>query len=102
MYNIRFTEQADTDLLGIYVYTYQTWNEKQAIQYTNGLKDAINKIAENPERIGTVDRSAVRPGYRSCRYKSHLVFYRTAGSYVEVVRFLQKRMDIIGHFSDES
>lgn len=58
MYSIRFTEQADADLLGIYIYTYNTWNEAQAIKYTDGLKDRINKIAANPERLGTVDRSA--------------------------------------------
>lgn len=72
MYSIQFTEQADADLLGIYIYTYNTWNEDQAIEYTNGLKAAVNKLAENSERIGTVDRSAVRPGYRSYRYQSHL------------------------------
>ena len=57
MYSIRFTEQADADLLGIYIYTYNTWNEDQAIEYTDGLKAAVNKLAENPERLGTVDRS---------------------------------------------
>ena len=102
MYSIRFTEQADTDLLGIYVYTYSTWNEKQAILYTNGLKEAIDKIANNPERIGMVDRSAVRSGYRSDRYQSHVVFYRIVGNYVEVVRILHKRMDITKQFSDET
>ena len=72
MYSIRFTEQADADLLAIYIYTYNTWNEAQAIKYTDGLKTAVNKLAENPERLGTVDRSTVRPGYRSYRYQSHL------------------------------
>jgi len=102
MYSIRFTEQADTDLLGIYVYTHNTWNKDQANQYTAGLKDAINKLAANPERIGTVDRSVVRPGYRSDRYQSHLIFYRVTGNYLEVVRILHKRMDIRKQFSDGS
>ena len=101
MYNIRFTEQADTDLLGIYIYTYNTWNEDQAIEYTDGLKAAVNKLAENPGRLGTVDRSAVRPGYRSYRYESHLVFYRVSGQFVEVVRILHKRMDVGKQFSSE-
>ncbi|MBE9063289.1 type II toxin-antitoxin system RelE/ParE family toxin [cf. Phormidesmis sp. LEGE 11477] len=47
MYSIRFTEQADADLLGIYIYTYNTWNENQAIEYTDGLKATVNKLAEN-------------------------------------------------------
>lgn len=102
MYSIRFTEQADTDLLGIYVYTYNTWNETQAIEYTNGLKDTINKLADNPQRIGTVDRSVIRPSYRSYRYQSHLVFYRVSGQFVEIVRILHKRMDVNKQFSGES
>ena len=101
MYDIRFTDQADADLLGIYIYTYNTWNEAQAIEYTDGLKATVNKLAENPERLGTVDRSAVRPGYRSYRYESHLVFYRVSGQFVEVVRILHKRMDVGTQFSDK-
>ena len=101
MYSIRFTEQADADLLSIYIYTYNTWNEEQAIEYTDGLKDTVNKLAANPTRIGTVDRSSVRPGYRSYRYQSHLVFYRVSGQFVEVVRILHKRMDVGKQFSGE-
>ena len=101
MYSIRFTEQADTDLLGIYIYTYNTWNEDQVIEYTDGLKVAVNKLAENPERLGTIDRSTVRPGYRSYRYESHLVFYRVSDQCVEVVRILHKRMDVDKQFSNK-
>lgn len=101
MYNIRFTEQADADLLAIYIYTYNTWNEAQAIEYTNGLKDTLDKLSKNPERLGTIDRSEVRSGYRSCRYQSHLVFYRVSGQFVEVVRILHKRMDVGQQFSSE-
>ena len=101
MYSIRFTEQADADLLSIYIYTYNTWNEAQAIEYTDGLKVAVNKLAKNPDRLGTVDRSTVRPGYRSYRYQSHLVFYRVSGQFVEVVRILHKRMDVGKQFSSE-
>ena len=101
MYSIRFTEQADADLLSIYIYTYNIWNEAQAIEYTDGLKAAINQLAENPDRIGTIDRSAVRPGYRSYRYQSHLVFYRVSGQFVEVLRILHKRMDVGKRFSGE-
>ena len=102
MYSIRFTKQADADLVSIYVYTYRTWNEAQAVDYTNGLKAAICKIAENPKRIGTADRFKVRPGYRSCRYQSHVVFYRVSDRFVEVVRILHKRMDIEKQFSGDN
>ena len=101
MYSFRITELADADLLSIYFFTYITWYEEQAIEYTDGLKDTVNKLAANPKRIGTVARSAVRPGYRSYRYQSHLVFYRVSGQFVEVVRILHKRMDVGKQFSSE-
>lgn len=48
MYSIRFTEQADLDLLNIYTYSYRSWGELQAVKYTDLLREALNKIAANP------------------------------------------------------
>lgn len=101
MYKIRFTEQADLDLISIYSYSYRSWGEPQAIKYTELLREAINKIAANPERIGTVDRSYLRPGYRSYHQQRHLIFYRVVDSCVEIVRFLHDSMDIESHFPDK-
>lgn len=101
MHNIRLTELADADLIGIYIYTHNSWGEPQAIKYTNALKGAFEKIAENPVRIGTVDRSDVRPEYRSYRQQRHLIFYRVVGNTVEIVRLLHDSMDITKHFSED-
>lgn len=102
MYSIRFTEQADIDLLNIYTYSYRSWGEPQAVKYTDLLRDALNKIAVNPERIGTVDRSYLRPGYRSYHQQRHLIFYRAVDNYVEIIRFLHDSMDIDKQFSLEN
>jgi toxin ParE1/3/4 len=101
MYSIRFTEQADLDLLNIYIYTHNNWGEPQANRYTDSLRDAIYKIATEPERIGTVDRSYLRPGYRSYHQQRHLIFYRVEDNYVEVIRFLHDSMDIATHFPND-
>lgn len=102
MYSIRFTEQADLDLLNIYTYSYRSWGELQAVKYTDLLREAINKIAANPERIGTVDRSSLRPGYRSYHQQRHLIFYRAVDNYVEIIRFLHDSMDIDKHLPKEN
>ncbi|MEM8503687.1 MAG: type II toxin-antitoxin system RelE/ParE family toxin [Cyanobacteria bacterium P01_D01_bin.1] len=101
MYSIRLTEQADADLLSIYTYSYNTWGDQQAAKYTDGLREAIKRIADQPNRIGTVDRSSVRLGYRSYHQKRHLIFYRTVDNYVEIVRILHDSMDIDQQFSEE-
>jgi toxin ParE1/3/4 len=101
MYNIRFTEQADLDLLNIYTYTHNNWGELQATKYTDFLREALHKIATKPDRIGTVDRSYLRLGYRSYHQQRHLIFYRVEGNYVEVIRFLHDSMDVEKHFPDE-
>ncbi len=95
-----FTEQADADLFGIYVHTYQTWGEKQAIKYTNLLRHAIEKIAANPTFPGTRDRTEVRPGYRSYHAQRHLIFYRSVERRIEIVRILHDSMDIRSHLPE--
>jgi toxin ParE1/3/4 len=102
MHDIRFTEQADLDLLNIYTYTHSTWGAQQATKCTDLLRAALHKIAEKPDRIGTVDRSYLRPGYRSYHQQRHLIFYRVEGNYIEVIRFLHDSMDIAQHFHDDA
>lgn len=100
MEGVIFTEQADSDLFGIYVYTYQTWGEAQAIKYTNDLKTAMSKVACNPTLLGK-RRDKIRPGYFSYHVGRHLFFYRIADEGIEIVRILHDSMDVKRHFPDE-
>jgi len=94
MLQIRYTELADSDLFDIYVYTYRTWGAAQAKTYTDSVKVAIYRIAEEPERPETKDRSSLYPGCRSYLMKRHLIFYRVVGEYLEIMRILHGSMDI--------
>jgi len=98
MLKIRYTEFADQDLFAIYIYTHKTWGAAQAQKYTTQLKTAIERLAQEPSRIGTVDRSALYPGSRSYLAKSHLVFYRVVDEHLEILRILHSRMDIPSYF----
>ena len=99
MENVIFTEQADSDLFGIYVYTYKTWGEAQAIKYINDLKAAISKVASNPKMLGK-QQDQIRPGYFSYHVGRHLFFYRIADERIEVVRILYDSMDYKRHFPE--
>lgn len=99
MYRVRFTEQADSDLFNIYLYTYKTWGVTQADKYTDGLREAIAFLAQEPGRPGTVDCSALRPGYRSYHHQRHLIFYRVVKDALEIIRILHDSMDVPRHLS---
>ena len=104
MLNIFYTELADADLIGIYIYTYETWGESQAVRYSDALKAAIYRLAEEPRLPGTLDRSGLYPGCRSYLVKRHLILYRVVEDSLEVVRILHGRMDIpsrIAEFYDQ-
>lgn len=102
MENVRFTEEADRDLFGIYVYTYQTWGEAQADLYVAALKASIGKIAAEPTRPGTVDQGRLRPGLRSYHHQRHLIFYRAIRQGIEIIRILHDSMDVSSKFRDSA
>lgn len=101
MYNIRFTEQADTDLYGIYIYTFQTWGDRQADKYSELLREAIHRLAEDPFRPETKDRSDVGQAYRSHHCGRHLIFYHIRDEQIEILRILHDSMDVHRHFADD-
>ena len=46
---VRKSALAETDLLGIWGYTFDEWNAAQADQYLDELAYAIEQLADNPE-----------------------------------------------------
>lgn len=95
-----FTEQADQDLLRIYLFTYQTWGEEQAVHYTNALKQRMQKLANNPS-LGK-RRNEIRPGYYSYHQGRHYIFYRVVDNGIQIVRILHDQRNIDRQFSEDS
>ena len=46
--DVRFSNQADTDLIDSYLYGFTRFGPKQADRYERSLRHAIDLIAENP------------------------------------------------------
>jgi toxin ParE1/3/4 len=88
-YKIR--EKAIEDLESIWLYTLDTWSEKQANNYYNLIIQEIELIAGN-KSIG-VSIQNIRNGYYFSRVKSHVIFYVITEK-LEVVRILNQKMDI--------
>ena len=83
--------KAENDLIDIWLYTLNEWNEKQADHYLDELNDKIQKLIDNPY-LGT-NCEYVRKGYRRLAVFHHKVYYYLTDDSIEVVRVLHERMD---------
>ena len=90
-----FSARAKADVDGIWNYTVERWGERQAEIYLRLIGAAVASIAADPKVGRPCDD--IRPGYRKYLVGSHVVFYRTTGKAVLVVRILHQRMDVERH-----
>jgi toxin ParE1/3/4 len=87
--------RARADLDEIWRYTAQRWGPDQAERYIRVLQNAIETVAEEPRRGRHCDE--VRKGYRSYPAGSHVLFYRSVKSGIDIVRILHSHMDFERH-----
>jgi toxin ParE1/3/4 len=91
MRKIRLSVLAESDLLDIWQYSFEQWDEAQADKYLDELDRGISLLAENPE-LGA-NRDYVREGYRALFVGRHAIYYSVTGSSIRVVRVLHSQMD---------
>ena len=89
---IVFHEAAIVDLEEIWFYTFQTWSLEQADRYHGLIYKEIEFLAGKPK--SGKDISHIREGYRSCKIKSHYIFYKYSLTEIEIIRILHESMDI--------
>ena len=92
------SKKAVIDLEDIWIYTVEKWSIAQADRYYNLIFDEIDHICQDPTSGKNMDH--VRKGYRASKVKSHLIFYRTIGATIEIIRILHERMDLDSRLSD--
>ena len=91
---VSISEDAKTDIKGIYIYSYQNYGERKAEEYVDELNTMLNEL---PNTFNISDYGFVRPGLKRSNYKSHAVYYRAEGSDIVVLRVLHQRMDPARH-----
>ncbi len=84
-------QAAETDLVGIWVYTFNRWSEAQADRYLSALEDGIQKLVGEPE--DGKQRDSLRKGYWSQRIEHHVVFYTFTDNELRIRRVLHEVMD---------
>ena len=82
---------AETDLVGIWVYSFEQWSETQADRYLSTIENCMQKLVSDPESGKQRDR--LRKGYWSKRIKHHVVFYTFTDSELRIRRVLHEVMD---------
>ena len=95
MRKVRLHARAESDLIDIWAYSFEEWDDVQADKYLDEFNAAINSLAGNPY-LG-VRRDNVREGYRALFVNRHAVYYRLSATSVDVVRVLHGQMDPARH-----
>ena len=91
----RLTPAAQRDLSEIWDFTQKRWDVVQAEEYIAEIRDAIERVAKDPNRGRRCDE--IRDGYRRYVVGSHLVFFVEYEDAIDVIRILHQRMDPTRH-----
>lgn len=94
MKRYRLTPMAEGDLAEIWRYFEETWGAAQA-DYLRDIEAALERYSQNPSLA--VKSDDIRPGYWRFRVKSHIVFFKRDGEWIDVVRILHGAMDYPRH-----
>lgn len=94
----RLTNEAASDLAGIWNYTADEWSEAQADSYYEMLVSTCDRIAAHPTWYRK-KYNEIFNGLLGCKARKHVIFYiiDNEGD-VLVVRILHKRMDLKNKF----
>ena len=87
----RLSPAALRDLDAIWDYTAQRWSVAQAETYIRGLTADMDLLVQEP-RLAR-ESHLIRPPVRLYRSGSHLIVYRTATSWLEILRIVHVRQN---------
>jgi toxin ParE1/3/4 len=91
VFNLSVTPKAESDLIGIWVYTCEEWGVDQADKYLDQLEAGMQQLINHPSLVANY--AHVLPGYRRLQVEHHAVFYQVLESEVLIVRVLHEDMD---------
>jgi len=84
MRKIHVQALAESDLIGVWQYSFEQWDAAQADKYLDELDKGIRALVDNPE-LGN-KRDYVREGYRVPFVNRHAVYYTISPSAIHVIR----------------
>ena len=97
---IVYAAEARLELLNIAEYSRTQWGEDHARVFFEGLKAAIERLAETPEAGSEVP--VVRQGLRRWVHRSLAIFYTLENDTVRIVAVLDGRRDAVSALEDRA
>ena len=94
----RLSPAALRDLDAIWDYTAQRWSVAQAETYIRGLTADMDLLVQEP-RLAR-ESHLIRPPVRLYRSGSHLIVYRIATGWLEVLRIVHMRQNWVDALGD--
>ena len=91
----RLSRKAEMDIGNIASYTIDRFGIEQARTYRDSMISCFQSLAENPG-IG-IKADYIREGYRRFDHRSHVIFYKSEGPDILIIRVLHKRMNAPRH-----
>lgn len=88
---VKVTVAARKSLKSIEKYTAENWGATQKRKYLKALYDRFNYLAKHPKR-GKPARYIAK-GLHSYTEGSHIIYYRTKKSHIEIIDILHERME---------
>ena len=85
----RLTKEADTDLLRMFLYGFETFGLAQAEEYRDGILRCFELLAGNPRLGRKADEFAA--GARRHEYARHIIFYDEQPGGVLIIGIVHER-----------
>ena len=89
MSEYRLTRDADTDLLEVFLYGFETFGLPRAEDYRDSLTRCFELLADNPKLGRKADEFA--PGARRHEHARHVVFYDEQPYGVLIIAIIHER-----------
>ena len=91
----RLSHKAEMDIGNIVRYTIDRFGIEQARTYRDSMISCFQSVAENPGIGRKVD--SIREGYRRFDHRSHVIFYKSEGPDILIIRVLHERLNAPRH-----
>ena len=91
MAQYELTRRARSDIAGIAQYSETNWGLARANKYLDALETSMRRLAANP--LMSRPRDDLRVGLRSFGVQSHIIYFRTRGKAIVIVRVLHMAQD---------
>jgi len=101
--NVRFSAEAQAELLAIWSWTAELYSERRADRYVEKLLEYVELISENPgagspvPEFPGVRRSLYRP--RRARF-GHIIFFRAVEKELQILHFFHTAQDWQSRMND--